>query len=959
MPYRTPSKNLLRRLQLGQVGASAWPRNLMSLPPRFCARIDSENIRESLARAGMGSLLLELERMMAEQTLNPQSQDFRELMTTISNRVCDSQQQRSVFLMCHGDVVLQKLLQQLVFPRDASAKLPHSIVNECVQILAELAISDVHQAEVLASQRPLLALLFNLMGDKATVDAALTLAQELLAVGLDIFPLSSVDAMPELIGSLSPRGLSLFGRALAVLLAKSAEQTMDGIPAPECVAPDLCASCANNQMLLCMPSLLERIVALLTLRAPPPGLWSHMLAQLPSTQGIVHQWAEESEHGWEQLLEAPAPQMVVLLSPEQVPPGLRELVTTNPALIFPGNTAPGLNLNTGHMQGSLHLAALQTALWSTLQADLLYVLWALMGGKTKQEAQRRLVSLGLLEVLQAMFERLDWTPPALPHHGQHGSGCSCSPQSCLQMQLLRTLQALCEKESNQTSYHRLLLLPMSGRAPSSADVSMDDASCPNGAAAARARSHAAAAAHAASHAHAHTDVDAAADAAGMGDVEAAARRGGAEASKPDSARGSAAGPSLPPHACMHGEGTVGDGASDLCGPSVGPSCLEAAEDSFLHRILKLLLEQPPHSVYLLGLASCVHKWVQASSVSEQQLVARFPGFIDFVLQQLLCEETPPEPQLQVFFDLLAEMLKFNLPLLSLVQAQLASGSSGEQRVRLFIDRLNSHIVDASIFIQCVVLTLNADASPRRGCKALRDLGLLPAASASADASRGSSGGSSGDSSVETSGDSSGNSSGGGGGGDSGNCCCAGGRCETGDGGDCCQDAGISTSASAADCTPPPPPLSLSEQQDRDACAARMATTLASAASGPFAAHILAHKPTLVLRLMGAVNEKEVSVETMCVINAAIIFFLIAEGRGERAALLQQVCAEAGDADAGHAALSNFLKLLAFWSDVYHSHSCEKRFLEFSSGIPFDRWLCVVGLLKEDLQAAARADMASA
>eukprot|EP00965_Chrysotila_dentata_P245948 6206867-Pleurochrysis_carterae.AAC.1 len=119
------------------------------------------------------------------------------------------------------------------------------------------------------------------MGDKATVDAALTLAQELLAVGLDIFPLSSVDAMPELIGSLSPRGLSLFGRALAVLLAKSAEQTMDGIPAPECVAPDLCASCANNQMLLCMPSLLERIVALLTLRAPPPGLWSHMLAQLP------------------------------------------------------------------------------------------------------------------------------------------------------------------------------------------------------------------------------------------------------------------------------------------------------------------------------------------------------------------------------------------------------------------------------------------------------------------------------------------------------------------------------------------------------------------------------------------------------------------------------------------------------------------------------------------------------
>ena len=36
----------------------------------------------------------------------------------------------------------------------------------------------------------------------------------------------------------------------------------------------------------------------------------------------------------------------------------------------------------------------------------------------------------------------------------------------------------------------------------------------------------------------------------------------------------------------------------------------------------------------------------------------------------------------------------------------------------------------------------------------------------------------------------------------------------------------------------------------------------------------------------------------------------------------------------------FLKLLSFWGDVYHSHSCERRFLEFSSGIPFEQWLRV-------------------
>ena len=77
------------------------------------------------------------------------------------------------------------------------------------------------------------------------------------------------------------------------LLAKAAEQTMDGVPVPECVAPNLCASCLNNQLLLSVPTLLPRIVELLRLQAPPPGLWGHMLAQLPNSQGLMQQWQEE------------------------------------------------------------------------------------------------------------------------------------------------------------------------------------------------------------------------------------------------------------------------------------------------------------------------------------------------------------------------------------------------------------------------------------------------------------------------------------------------------------------------------------------------------------------------------------------------------------------------------------------------------------------------------------------
>ena len=122
-----------------------------------------------------------------------------------------------------------------------------------------------------------------------------------------------------------------------------------------------------------------------------------------------------------------------LLSPEQVPPALRDLITANPAVLFPGLNLPPAMQPPDGMGGPgsshLHLNALQGALWSTLQADLLYLLWALMGSKTKVQAQRRLVDLGLLSVLQDLFERLDWrtpSPQAHPHVG-HAAGCTCSP----------------------------------------------------------------------------------------------------------------------------------------------------------------------------------------------------------------------------------------------------------------------------------------------------------------------------------------------------------------------------------------------------------------------------------------------------------------------------------------------------------------------------------------------------
>ena len=452
------------------------PKTLADLPRSFvCDRIDglTSSVRHASDDASrMSSRLLSLQRVVRQRKCAPsEAREVKAIVTAIAIEASDSQ--RSAFLMCKGDVLLIQLLHT-VAPSAADATF-HPLINETLQVLADYAISDGELAEAFATHQPLLALLFRLMAHSELVDASLTLLQELLAVGIDIFPLAQVEALPALLESLSPRGLSLVARALAVLLAKAAEDTggEGGLPPPECVPPDLCASCANNAALLEVPNLLPRIVSLLRLKLPPPGLWGHMLSQLPLPNLHPHLPSRASlaaDDEWDGMEEAPpAPHVVVLLSPEQVPQGLRELIAANPAVLFPGLNLPPAMQNHADLGGShLHLSSLQTALWSTLQADLLYVLWALMGAKTKGEAQRRLLGLGLYDVLQGMFDRLDWRqPPPMPHplHG-HAPGCTCSlhPQSCLQMQLLRTLQVLlCEKDADQPNYHRLML-----RAPAAA-----------------------------------------------------------------------------------------------------------------------------------------------------------------------------------------------------------------------------------------------------------------------------------------------------------------------------------------------------------------------------------------------------------------------------------------------------------------------------------------------------------
>ena len=122
------------------------------------------------------------------------------------------------------------------------------------------------------------------------------------------------------------------------------------------------------------------------------------------------------------------------------------------------------------------------------QVEILFVLCTFLGGKRKLDAQDQVQELGLIPVLEEMFERLPWyqTEPrrqgqsddddnyadgsdrrggerSSSNHqqqypsGMQGPGCECTPESALCVQYLRLLHNFCDRDCDNYEGRRLLL----------------------------------------------------------------------------------------------------------------------------------------------------------------------------------------------------------------------------------------------------------------------------------------------------------------------------------------------------------------------------------------------------------------------------------------------------------------------------------------------------------------------
>uniref|UniRef100_A0A7S2WD35 Uncharacterized protein n=2 Tax=Rhizochromulina marina TaxID=1034831 RepID=A0A7S2WD35_9STRA len=646
-------------------------------------------------------------------------------------------------------------------------------MNRVLSTLTELALADPDEASCLSQQPFLLPQLFVLMQHPAVLDGAVSLAQELLAAGPDFFALDNVMHLGLVVESLPPRALALFCRTVAALFSKPEPPSTSNLPPPECVPPNLCAACTNRAALLTIAGFLPKVLVLLDSPVPPRGLWPTRPAEIIAG-GLPAAVSASGTSGadvdsWDEFVQRsdgstpPGRDTMIVLPADQVPPSLSAAPIGNGELVI------------------LRLSAFERELWTTLQADLLFVLATLLGNKARDQTQDRLIQHGFVEMMHNMFDRLDWrwtTPRHRNHHHRSGQDTAvqalahlaaafgmgeppmegdgrgdededggdaggeapdgdrprvdvaCSSDSCLQISLLRTLGAFCEK-SNRGSTNHLLLLDEDTRVPLVHRRREEASRCRAIAAAADGGGGGGGAA------SAEETGKGASAAEGMGDEDGGGGGGKEEDNtawmasytlpggmSPESSLGSQPWR----HRCIRRRQPQGPEASTPAGTSGG---------GLLARMVQGIMSQPLSSPYFFEFAGALHKWTQGAAPEEQEALFRHQGFVRWLLQKLLAtplrhgaapeggagqsgaapeeegsrehfgQSNPADIQ-QVLFDLLGEMVKFNEPAVELLSLLMSNASpSAEAAARRFFGLIENNMVNASVFIQSMELTLGA------------------------------------------------------------------------------------------------------------------------------------------------------------------------------------------------------------------------------------------------------------
>lgn len=578
-------------------------KSLRHLPPAVYTRLGTPNLG---IIPDLASLCVDLETGLIRHHVEA----CQRALCSLQHALCDGRQRQQgmmsleAFVLFGGDVLLRRALSCPFLNEDGVEKKPASnkvlaVRRECLSLLHELCVSVPFFAQGMAENGEFLGQVFGFMYYAVTFDQAVGLVEDVLAAREDTLRVQDIPDFANLVRSFSSRQLASFCRVLAMVTFEpeaanpwmeqdwSAEITFHSMHKPE--EQEWTVADRNHDAILLIPDILARLVQLLTFdkvsfsREGLQGTFSP--SEFSELTAAVY-LEGFSEHGG----EGGHDQARIFHSHSQGSTLMDEdLLDWN---VFMDRTSPA------------------TARLLSHHVEVLFVLCALCGGKKREQVQNDLAELGLVDVLNDMFDKLDWMV-SQPHEstaGNHGHGCGCNPKSALKIQYLRLIHNFCDRDSCNRANKQLLLRPRNSK---------DGSSIWN----------------------------------------------------------------------KNGE--------------------QKESEGLIVKILKVLVNEPEESLYRFWLASCVEAFLRGADNKDQEYVAS-TGLMEHLVNEILKGGFRCAPLLQINFDLLGELIKFNKALFRELN-RLLPGTKFDQ----FVEILVANLVDSNVFVRSVVLSVDYFKRPQQ------------------------------------------------------------------------------------------------------------------------------------------------------------------------------------------------------------------------------------------------------
>lgn len=122
----------------------------------------------------------------------------------------------------------------------------------------------------------------------------------------------------------------------------------------------------------------------------------------------------------------------------------------------------------------------------------------------------------------------------------------------------------------------------------------------------------------------------------------------------------------------------------------------------LTRLLQVMKKEPVESSFRFWQARAVESFLRGVTSYADQMFLLKRGLLEHILFCIIDSECKSRDVLQSYFDLLGELMKFNIDAFRRFNKYVNT----EEKFQIFLNQINSSLVDSNMLVRCIVLSLD-------------------------------------------------------------------------------------------------------------------------------------------------------------------------------------------------------------------------------------------------------------